>query len=174
MTPKTSRYTRCSISMLPNVSISGRIRSSGQLGRWWYSINPCRNNDLVSILVAVGMFRANGAMEFLVGIISPLTAPLGMPAEALPVALVRPLSGTGAFGLAAATIQDPAIGPDSYIGYLATTLSGATDPTFYVLAVYFGAIQIRRARHALAAGLTADVAGAAGAVIACSYLHGAP
>ena len=128
---------------------------------------------LVTILVAVGMFRASGAMEFLVGMLSPVTAPLGMPAEALPVALVRPLSGTGAFGLAAATIQDPAIGPDSYVGYLATTLSGATDPTFYVLAVYFGAIQIRRARHALAAGLTADVAGAAGAVIACSYLYGA-
>ena len=127
---------------------------------------------LVSILVAVGMFRASGAMDFLVGMISPVTEPLGMPAEALPVALVRPLSGTGAFGIAAAAIQDPAIGPDSYIGYLATTLSGATDPTFYVLAVYFGAVQVRRARHALGAGLTADLAGAVGAVIACSYLYG--
>ena len=69
-------------------------------------------------------------------------------------------------------IQDPAIGPDSYIGYLVTTLSGSTDTTFYILAVYFGAVQIRRTRHAIATGLTADLAGVVGSVIACSYLFG--
>jgi spore maturation protein SpmA len=127
---------------------------------------------LVTILVAVAMLRASGALGFAVQILSPLTTPLGMPAEVLPVALLRPLSGTGAFGVMASVLQDPAIGPDSYMGYLASTLTGSTDTTFYILAVYFGAVQIRRTRHALAAGLTADLAGAVAAVIACSYLYG--
>jgi spore maturation protein SpmB len=73
----------------------------------------------------------------------------------------------------ASIIKDPAIGPDSYVGYLVSTLQGSTETTFYVLAVYFGAVQIRRFRHALAAALTADAAGIAGAIIACSVLYGA-
>jgi spore maturation protein SpmB len=93
-----------------------------------------------------------------------------MPAEVLPVALLRPLSGTGAFGVMASVVQD--VGPDTYMGYLASTLTGSTDTTFYILAVYFGAVQVRRTRHAIATGLTADVAGAIGAVIAVSYLYG--
>ena len=88
------------------------------------------------------------------------------------MALLRPLSGSGAYGIVAAVIQDPAIGPDSYVGYLVSTLQGSTETTFYVLAVYFGAVQIKRVRHALAAALTADVIGIAGAVIACSFLYG--
>ena len=88
------------------------------------------------------------------------------------MALIRPLSGQGAFGFLASVINDPAIGPDSYIGYLVSTLQGSTETTFYVLAVYYGAIQVRRIRHTLAAALTADLAGIAGAVIACSYLYG--
>jgi spore maturation protein SpmB len=88
------------------------------------------------------------------------------------MALLRPLSGSGAYGVVAATIQDPAIGPDSYVGYLVSTLQGSTETTFYVLAVYFGAVQVRRVRHALAAGLTADLAGIIGAVAACSWLFG--
>ena len=127
---------------------------------------------LVAILVAVAMLRASGTLDVLVGWLNPVTSLIGLPGEALPVALVRPLSGTGAFGVVAATIQDPAIGPDSYIGYLVTTLSGSTDTTFYILAVYFGAVQIRRTRHAIATGLTADLAGVVGSVIACSYLFG--
>ena len=101
-----------------------------------------------------------------------VTASFGLPAEALPMALLRPLSGSGAYGVLAATIQDPAVGPDSYIGYLVSTMQGSTETTFYVLAVYFGAVQVRRIRHALAAGLTADVAGIAGAIAACLYLYG--
>jgi spore maturation protein SpmB len=94
-----------------------------------------------------------------------------MPAEALPMALLRPLSGSGAYGILASIIQDPAVGPDSYTGYLVSTLQGSTETTFYVLAVYFGAVQIRRVRHALWAALTADFAGICGAVIICSYLY---
>jgi spore maturation protein SpmA len=125
---------------------------------------------LVAILVAVGMFRQSGALELLVAPLATLTEPLGLPAEALPMALLRPLSGSGAYGLLASIINDPAIGPDSYTGYLVSTLQGSTETTFYVLAVYFGAIGIKRIRHALAAGLIADAAGIIGAVIACSIV----
>jgi spore maturation protein SpmB len=72
----------------------------------------------------------------------------------------------------AATIAEPATGPDTYVGYLVSTLQGSTETTFYVLAVYFGAVQVRRVRHALAAGLTADLAGIVAAVVACLYLFG--
>lgn len=127
---------------------------------------------LVAILVAVAMFRASGAMDAVVGPIAAVTTHFGLPAEALPMALLRPLSGSGAYGILAATIQNPAIGPDSYTGYLVSTIQGSTETTFYVLAVYFGAVQIRRMRHALAAGLSADFAGIAAAVVACLYLYG--
>jgi spore maturation protein SpmA len=127
---------------------------------------------LVAILAAVGMFRSSGALDLFVGAVGEYTALIGLPAEALPMALMRPLSGSGAFGVLAETINNPAIGPDSYIGYLVSTIQGSTETTFYVLAVYFGAVQVRKTRHALAAGLTADVAGIAGAVAACWYLFG--
>jgi spore maturation protein SpmA/spore maturation protein SpmB len=127
---------------------------------------------LVAILVAVGMFRASGAMEAMVTLIGGVTAKVGMPAEALPMALLRPLSGSGAYGILASVINDPQIGPDSYIGYLVSTLQGSTETTFYVLAVYFGAVQIRRIRHALPAALTADLVGIAAAVGICSILYG--
>ncbi len=127
---------------------------------------------LVAILVAVGMFRASGAMDLLIAPIGFITAPLGLPAEALPMALMRPLSGSGAYGIMAAIISDPSTGPDSYVGYLVTTLQGSTETTFYVLAVYFGAVQIRRVRHALIAALCADAAGITAAVIGCLLLFG--
>jgi spore maturation protein SpmB len=125
---------------------------------------------LVAILVAVAMLRASGALDAFIGLIGPLTIKLGLPAEALPMALMRPLSGSGAYGIMAAILNDPAIGPDSYVGYLVSTLQGSTETTFYVLAVYFGAVGIRRTRHALAAALTADAVGIIAAVVACSFL----
>ena len=128
---------------------------------------------LVAILVAVGMLRASGAMEMIIGPLGAVTGAFGLPADALPMALLRPLSGSGAFGYLSSVLQDPAIGPDSYAGILVSTLQGSTETTFYVLAVYFGAVQIRRIRHALAAGLTADVAGIAAAVVICSLLYAA-
>lgn len=127
---------------------------------------------LVAILVAVGMLRSSGALDLFVQWVGPATSKFGLPGEALPMALLRPLSGSGAYGILASIIQDPAIGPDSYTGYLVSTFQGSTETTFYVLAVYFGAVQIRRFRHALAAALTADLAGIAGAVIACTVLYG--
>jgi len=127
---------------------------------------------LVAILVAVDMLRASGALNAMVGLLGGFTGRLGLPAEALPMALMRPLSGSGAYGILASIINDPSIGPDSYTGYLVSTLQGSTETTFYVLAVYFGAVQVRRIRHSLAAGLTADVAGVIFAVMACSFFLG--
>ncbi|NGZ28088.1 MAG: spore maturation protein, partial [Magnetococcales bacterium] len=126
---------------------------------------------LVAILVAVGMFRASGGMDGLVAVLAPITSLINLPAEALPMALMRPLSGSGAFAVLASTIQNPAIGPDSYTGILVSTLQGSSETTFYVLAVYFGAVQVHRIRHALAAGLAADLAGVLGAVAICSWLY---
>ncbi len=127
---------------------------------------------LVAILVAVGMLRTSGALDAVTTWLSTVTGHVGLPGEALPMALLRPLSGSGAYGILASIINDPAIGPDSYVGYLVSTLQGSTETTFYVIAVYFGAVQIRRMRHALAAALTADLAGIAGAVVACKWILG--
>ena len=127
---------------------------------------------LVAILVAVGMLRASGALGAFVALLGPVTGPLGLPPEALPMALLRPLSGSGAYGIMASIINDPAIGPDSYVGYLVTTLQGSTETTFYVLAVYFGAVGVRRLRHALPACLTADLVAVIAAVIAVGVVFG--
>jgi spore maturation protein SpmB len=127
---------------------------------------------LVAILVAVGMLRESGALAALIGPLGALTSEVGLPAEALPMALLRPLSGSGAFGVLASVINDPAIGPDSYTGILVSTIQGSTETTFYVIAVYFGAVSVRRMRHMLPAALSADVAGIAGSVLICSNLYG--
>ena len=125
---------------------------------------------LVAILVAVGMFRASGAMTALTGFVGPFTAALGLPGEVVPMALVRPLSGSGAFGLMSEILHTH--GPDTYIGYVASVLQGSTETTFYVLAVYFGAVGITRVRHAVVAGLSADLAGVLAAAIVCKALFG--
>lgn len=119
---------------------------------------------LVAILAAVGMLRESGALGAFVGAVGTYTGPLGMPAEALPMALIRPLSGSGAFGVLMETLN--AHGPDSYVGYLVSTIQGSTETTFYVVAVYFGAVGVQRTRHAVPAALMADVAGLIGSVVA--------
>jgi spore maturation protein B len=120
---------------------------------------------LVAILVAIGMFRASGALDLLAGLLAPLTERIGLPAEILPVALMRPLSGSGSLGLVTELIQ--VHGPDSLIGRIASTIYGSTETTFYVLAVYFGSVGIRRTRHAVVAGLLADCVGILTAVWIC-------
>jgi len=119
---------------------------------------------LVVILAMVGMLRGSGAIDDFVGLVGGATELVGMPAEALPMALLRPLSGSGAYGLMMAIMTEH--GPDSYIGFLVSTLQGSTETTFYVIAVYFGAVQVQRVRHGLAAALTADAAGITGSVAA--------
>jgi len=125
---------------------------------------------LVVILVAVGMLRASGALDAVVGVLDPFTSRIGVPAEVLPMALIRPLSGSGALGVMSEIITTH--GPDSFIGLLTCTIMGSTETTFYVLAVYFGAAGVVDGRHALACCLAADVAGFLGAVAACRYLFG--
>jgi spore maturation protein SpmA len=126
--------------------------------------------SLVAILVAVGMFRASGAMALLVDALAPWTTRLGMPAEALPMAVLRPLSGSGAMGYMVEAMGTH--GPDSLIGYLVSTYQGSTETTFYVLAVYFGAVGVRRARHALPVCLLADAAAILAATFSVNLLHG--
>jgi spore maturation protein SpmA len=125
---------------------------------------------LVAILVAVGMFRESGCLELFVAALSPLTSPLGLPAEAVPMALLRPLSGSGAYGVMSEILTRR--GPDSYLGYLVSTMQGSTDTTFYILAVYFGAVGIKKTRHAVPAGLLADAAGISAAVFICHVFWG--
>jgi spore maturation protein SpmA len=125
---------------------------------------------LVVILVAVGMFRASGALDFVIGWIDPLTRTVGVPGEVLPMALIRPLSGSGALGVMSEILT--AHGPDSFIGLLTSTLMGSTETTFYVLAVYLGAAGVADGRHALFACLAGDLAGFFGAVAACHFFFG--
>jgi spore maturation protein B len=123
---------------------------------------------LVAMLFAIGVFRASGAMDVLSSIFSPVTRLIGMPAEALPMAFLRPLSGSGSLGLMAEIMK--AHGPDSFIGVLVSTMYGSSETTFYVLAVYFGAVQIKNSRHAVPAGLIADLFGMLGALFICRIL----
>jgi spore maturation protein SpmA len=125
---------------------------------------------LVAMLVAIGIFRAGGAMDFLVIILSPVTNLIGMPAEALPMALMRPLSGSGSLGIMSEIIS--VHGPDSFLGILVSTFMGSTETTFYVLALYFGTVNIKKVRHSVAAGVLADIAGILGALFIVGLLFG--
>jgi len=102
--------------------------------------------------------------------VAPITRAVGVPAEVLPMALLRPLSGSGSFAVMGETLQ--AYGPDSFIGMLASTLQGSTETTFYVLALYYGAARVTQSRHTLAACLTGDLAGFIAAVAACHLFFG--
>ncbi|MBI4503220.1 MAG: spore maturation protein [Gemmatimonadetes bacterium] len=120
---------------------------------------------LVAILVAIGVFRASGALDLLVNGIGRGFAALGLPDDfipALPTALMKPLSGSGARGLMVDAMKT--YGADSFIGRLASTFQGATDTTFYILALYFGSVGVKKTRYAVAGGLIADVAGIVAAI----------
>ena len=117
---------------------------------------------LVAMLVAIGVFRASGALDVLTRLLAPVTSLIGMPPETLAMALMRPLSGSGSLGVMTELMK--AHGPDSLIGIMASTMYGSSETTFYVLAVYFGAVGIRDTRHAVPVGLIADVAGMLAAV----------
>lgn len=119
---------------------------------------------LVAIFVAIGMFRESGALDLITNLITPITALINFPAEALPMALIRPLSGSGAFGVMSELVNND---PDSFLAYLVSTMQGSTETTFYVMAVYFGSIGVLRTRHTLPAALAADVTGIIAALIIC-------
>ncbi len=123
---------------------------------------------VVAILAAIGMFRESGAMDMFVSFISPITDKFGYPAEVLPMALMRPLSGSGSLGLLTDLVNTH--GADSFIGRLASTLMGSTETTFYIAAVYFGSIAIRKQRHTIAACLTADFVGIVASFVVCKII----
>jgi len=123
---------------------------------------------LVGILVAIGMFRASGAMELLLAGLRPLAAATGFPADLIPLAILRSLSGSGSLALATDIIKTQ--GPDSLLARMAATMYGSSETTFYVLAVYFGAIGVRRTRHAVPAALVGDVVAAMATVAVCMWV----
>lgn len=128
---------------------------------------------LVAMLVAIGVLRASGALDQVLDVVRWAVAGIGLDGrwvDALPVALVRPLSGSGARGLVIETMKT--LGPDSFAGRLACVIQGSTETTFYVLAVYFGSVGIKNTRHAIACGLTAEFAGFLGAVGVCYLFFG--
>ena len=120
---------------------------------------------LVAVLVSIGVFRASGAMDWLISGVASIVSGLGCDAEwvgALPTALMKPLSGSGARGMMVDAMQT--YGADSFVGRLSCIFQGSTDTTFYILAVYFGSVGISRTRHAVACGLLADLAGIVAAI----------
>jgi len=125
---------------------------------------------LVAMLFAIAMFRASGAMEMIIGLMAPLFDFFGIPAEVLPMAIVRPLTGSGSVGVLAELIQTH--GEDSVIVKIAATMFGSTETTLYVLAVYFGAVNITKTSYALKAGLIADFSGFIAASVVCIYFFG--
>jgi spore maturation protein SpmB len=128
---------------------------------------------LVAILVGIGVFRASGAMDFIVGGIGRVVELCGGSADyvaALPTAIMKPLSGSGARGMMVDAMQQ--YGADSFVGRLSCVFQGATDTTFYILAVYFGSVGIRHTRHAVAAGLIADLFGIIAAMVVAAIFFG--
>jgi spore maturation protein B len=123
---------------------------------------------LVAILVAVGMLRGAGAIDVLARWLDPVLRWVGLPAEILPLAIMRPLSGSGSMGIVTELVKTH--GPDSFLARLAATAYGSTETTFYVLAVYFGAVGIKKARYAVITGLLADIVSLFAAVFICSMV----
>lgn len=125
---------------------------------------------LVGMLVSISIFRASGAMEFIVDFIRPALEVIGFPAEIAPLAFIRTISGTAALGMTTDLIAT--YGPDSFIGRLASVMQGSTDTTFYVLTVYFGAVGIKKMGDALKVGLLADIVGIIISIIVVTIIFG--
>lgn len=123
---------------------------------------------LVGILVAIGMFRGSGAMDLLTAVLRPIVTPIGFPPELVPLGILRSLTGSGSLAFTTDLIKSH--GPDSFIGRVAATMYGSTETTFYVLAVYFGAVGVTRTRHAVPAALLADLVAALAAVAVWSLM----
>lgn len=125
---------------------------------------------LVGMLVAITVFRASGALDYVMNFIKPALVAVGLPSEIVPLAIIRPISGNAALGMMSDLIAT--YGPDSYIGRLASTIQGSTDTTFYVLTVYFGAVGIKKMGDALKVGLLADIVGFIAAIIVVTVVFG--
>ncbi|HLR08165.1 MAG TPA: spore maturation protein [Bacillota bacterium] len=125
---------------------------------------------LVGMIVSISILRSSGALEAFVNVISPILASVGIPPDIVPLAILRPISGTAALGMTAELIDTH--GPDSFIGRLASTMQGSTDTTLYILTVYFGAVGIKKMSYALKVGLLADLIGIIAAVVIVTIVFG--
>lgn len=125
---------------------------------------------LVGMMVAISVFRASGALEFILSLLSPVLNLLHIPSEIVPLAIIRPISGTGALAITTNIIEQH--GPDSFLGRLASTIQGSTDTTLYILTVYFGSVGIRQIGYALKVGLWADFAGMVAAIVIVTLVFG--
>jgi spore maturation protein B len=123
---------------------------------------------LVAIIVAISMFRASGAIEMLANLLSPILVKFHIPSDTLPLMIVRSLSGSGALGIFSDIANN--LGPDAYATKLGAIMLGSSETTFYVLAVYFGAVGITKVRYALIIGLLADLVGIIAAVLVCNCM----
>ncbi|HWQ30139.1 MAG TPA: nucleoside recognition domain-containing protein, partial [Negativicutes bacterium] len=120
---------------------------------------------IAAMLLAVGMLRNSGGLDFLLYILSPATTAAGIPAEVVPLIIMKPLSGSGALGILADILKRS--GADSHAGVLASIIMSSTETIFYTITVYFGSVGIKNIRHTLAAAIVADMAGLAAAVTIC-------
>ena len=125
---------------------------------------------LVGILCAISMVRSTGLMDAAARFLSPITTPLGMPPEVLPMALIRPLSGSGANAVLVDLMK--AHGPDAYVSRVAAVISSCAETTFYVLAVYFGSVGVTRLRHAMVVGVLGEVLGVVVSLVVCAWAFG--
>lgn len=125
---------------------------------------------LVGMIVSINILQASGAMTAFIHLIKPALTLVGVPPEILPLALVRPISGTAALGMTTDIIGT--FGPDSFLGRLASTMQGSTDTTLYILTVYFGAVGIKKMQYALKVGLLADLIGIIASIVIVTIVFG--
>lgn len=120
---------------------------------------------LIAIFLAIGIFKDSGALEIFTKILSPITSALGIPSEVLPLAIMRPISGSGALGIVKDLIYT--YGPDSFVGRVGSTMMGSAETIFYTMALYFGTIGIKYSRHTLMSALISHFAGMIGSILVC-------
>ena len=123
---------------------------------------------IVAMFVAIGIFRASGAMDVLIAFVAPVATLLGIPSQILPLAIIRPMSGIASTSMLAEILR--MYGPDSYIGRVASTMMGSTETVFYTISVYFGSIGVKKIRYTLWAALLADLAGLIASIIICNIV----
>lgn len=126
--------------------------------------------SLVGLLVAIGAFRASGALDLLIFAFRPVTEFLGIPTEALPLIIMRPISGSASLALISDIMK--VHGPDSFVGRVVSTMMGSTETTFYTLALYFGSVGIKKVRYTLVAAMIADISSVLISVWICTLVFG--
>jgi len=123
---------------------------------------------MVAMFVAIGIFRASGAMDVLIAIVTPAAGLFGIPVQILPLAIIRPLSGIASTSMLAEILR--IYSPDSYLGRLASTMMGSTETIFYTISVYYGSIGVKKIRYTLWAALLADLAGLMASILICNLV----